>query len=203
MFPTLFPHGRGDPTCKARHHPVSLADAFKHLMKYSDTSPDGTSRWRFASHPRFPYWALNMKQRHNLLSQSKIYLKQNTSDGNLTIEELRAMVGQMSSIQLMNRLQRYAAKTAGTRQYWYSRYQDLKALLQQKGSPTFFFTFSSADTYWPQLHSLMPNSTDATTHSTRVGSVISNPHLTDWFFHVKLSDFVNQWLLKTLDDEWY
>lgn len=44
-FPTLFPRGKGDPTCKGRHHPVSLADAFKHLMKYHDTSPDSTARW--------------------------------------------------------------------------------------------------------------------------------------------------------------
>jgi len=25
-FPTLFPFGTGDPTCTARHHPVSLAE---------------------------------------------------------------------------------------------------------------------------------------------------------------------------------
>lgn len=39
----------------------------------------------------------------------------------------------MSSIQLMNRLQRYATRIPGSRQYWWARYQDLKALLEQKG----------------------------------------------------------------------
>ncbi len=175
-FPTLFPYGKGDPTCKGRHHSVTLADAFKHLMKYCDRSPDGTARWRFASHPRFPYWALNMKQRHTLLSQSRIYMQQNTSDANLTIDELKTMVGGMSSVQLMKRLNRYAAKTQGSRQYWYSRHQDLKALLEQKGSPTFFFTFSSADNYWPELHTLMPHQAN-NIHSTRVQSVITNPQL--------------------------
>jgi len=51
VFPTLFPHGTGDPTCKGRHYPVSLTDAFKHLIKYSDYSPEVTHRWRLTSHP--------------------------------------------------------------------------------------------------------------------------------------------------------
>ena len=81
----------GDPTCKARRHEVHLSEAFKHLEKYGDKGPDGEQRWRFASHPQFPYWALNMKQRHQVLSQSRIYQKQNAS---LPTEELREMVGE-------------------------------------------------------------------------------------------------------------
>lgn len=69
-FPTLFPYGAGDPTNPARHRVVDLTKAFKQLMRYADTSPDGCPRWRFASDPRFPYWALNLKQRHQLLSQT-------------------------------------------------------------------------------------------------------------------------------------
>ena len=131
VFPTLFPHGSSDPTCRGWHYPVSLADSFKHLIKYSDYSPEGTHRWRFASHPRFHYWALNMIQRHQLLSQSKIYMQQNPAEVDLTIEDLQGMVGRMSSVQPMNCLQRFAAKTYGSRQYWHACYQELKALLQQ------------------------------------------------------------------------
>ena len=204
VFPTLFPYGQGDPTCRARCHKVSLTDAFKHLIKYSDKSPDGSLRWRYATHPRFPYWALDMKHRHQLLSQSNIYLQQHSVDANLTIEELQAMVGRMDSLQLMNRLQRYAAKVQGSKQYWFSRYQELKALLQQKGSATFFWTVSSADNYWPQLHSLMPKGGGTpVTHHARVNNVINNPHIADWFFHAKLTDFVKHWLQDTLDANWY
>ena len=140
-FPTLFPHGKGDPTKKTRLREVSLTEGFKHLIKYADLSPLQTFTWRSASHPRFPYWALNMKQRHQLLSQARIYLTQNPQDAILTTEELREMVQQMSAQQLMNRLQRYVAKIQGTRQYWHQRYQELKALINQKGAPTFFFYF--------------------------------------------------------------
>jgi len=69
-----------------------------------------------------------MKQRHQLFSQARIYLTLNPEDTTLTTEELREMVGQMSANQLMNRVQSYAAKTQGTKQYWYQRYQELKAL---------------------------------------------------------------------------
>lgn len=31
VFPTLFPYGKGDPTCKGRHHAVTMSEAFKHL----------------------------------------------------------------------------------------------------------------------------------------------------------------------------
>lgn len=51
-----------DPMCKRRHHEVHLSEAFKHLLKYGEINSVGEPRWRFALHPRFPYWDLNMKQ---------------------------------------------------------------------------------------------------------------------------------------------
>ena len=87
-FPTLFPHGNGDPTCVTRHCKATLTEAFKHLIRYCDEIDDNF-HWRFASHPRFPYWALNMKLRHQLLSQSSVYICQHPGDANLTIENLR------------------------------------------------------------------------------------------------------------------
>lgn len=69
-FPTLFPYGRGDPTNPGRQRAVSLTDGLKHLIKYAETTENDQRYWRFASHPRFPYWGLNMKQRHQLLSQA-------------------------------------------------------------------------------------------------------------------------------------
>ena len=52
----------------------------------------GKFEWRFAFHPRFPYWALNMKQRHQVLSQANIYLRHHPVDANMTTEELKEMV---------------------------------------------------------------------------------------------------------------
>lgn len=69
-FPTLFSFGRDDPTDLACVHEVSLSESFKHLTKFGQCNEDGTYTWRIAFHPQFPYWALNMKIRHQLLSQS-------------------------------------------------------------------------------------------------------------------------------------
>lgn len=71
-FPALFPYAAGDPTNPARHHLISITDGFKHLIKFDEVHDGCNTNWRLASHPRFPYWALNMKQRHQLLSQSSI-----------------------------------------------------------------------------------------------------------------------------------
>ena len=111
-------------------------------MKFVEYT-NGKFEWRFASHPRFPYWALNMKQQHQLLSQANIYLHQHPADANMTMEELKDMVNSMSANQMVSRLQRYVSKVQGTNQYWYERLQELLTLLQQKSSPTFFFTFSA------------------------------------------------------------
>ena len=200
-FPTLFPYGKGDPTKRTRLREVSLTEGFKHLIKYAELSTNGTFTWRFASHPRFPYWALNMKQRHQLLSPARIYLTQNPEDANFTTEELREMVGQMSANQLMNRVQRYVAKIQGTKQYWYQRYQELKALITQKGAPTFFFTFSAADNYWPDLHRLLQEPNNATP-SIRIRAVIDHPHLTDSYFVTRLHEFSSRWLDQVMNAEW-
>ena len=201
-FPTLFPYGKGDPTNRARQHGITLTESFKHLMKFAERLANGKFEWRFASHPRFPYWALNMKQRHQLLSQANIYLRQHPADANMTMEELKEMVNSMSANQMVNRLQRYVSKVQGTNQYWYQRLQELLSLIEQKGCPTFFFTFSAADSHWPDLQRLLQNNEDAT-RTERAQAVIDNPHLTDWFFKRRLEEFIKHWLNGAMDAEWF
>ena len=103
-FPTLFPYGKGDPTNRARQHGITLTEAFKQLMKFAEFA-NGKFEWKFASHPWFPYWALKMKQCHQLLSQANICLCQHPVDTNMTIKELKEMVNSMSAKQMVNRLQ--------------------------------------------------------------------------------------------------
>ena len=202
-FPTLFPYGTGDPTAKDRQHPVSLSECFKHLISFGEVR-NNKFLWRFATHPRFMYWALNMKQRHHLLSQSSVYLKQHPSDAALTLQQLRNMVDKSTSEQLMSRLHKYVSKVQGTKQYWYQRSLELKALIQTKGPPTFFFTVSAADTYWPELHiNLMPHDNANPTHSMKINAVINNPHITDWYFTKRLSDLSKHWLYDQMDAEWH
>ena len=65
-FPTLFPDGKGDPTNQALLRDVPLHERIKHLSKFAENI-DGKWVYRFASHPRFSYWAFNMLLRKRTL----------------------------------------------------------------------------------------------------------------------------------------
>ena len=67
-FPALFPDGKGDPTNPYLLRDVSLSSRIQHLIKFADNNGSILS-YRYASHPRFSYWALNMLQRKRALQQ--------------------------------------------------------------------------------------------------------------------------------------
>ena len=70
------------------------------------------------------------------------------------------------------------------------------------GTPTFFFTFSSADMHWPELHSLFRDITNSSSKSEgKMSSII--PTLFTGFFTQRLEKFIKHWLYNTLDAEWH
>jgi hypothetical protein len=198
-FPCLFPDGKGDPTNPSLCRDITLGNKIQHLIKFAEFV-NGKWIYRFASHPRFSYWALNMIQRKRMMQQNAIFLKQNPEESHLTIDELRNMG---NSSTFMSKLWRYASNITGSSSYWYKIREDLKAIIACKGAPTIFFTFSSADMHWPELHSLLdPNFENLTGDGWRK-NVINNPHLVDWFFTKRLESFLKHWLYDTLNAEWH
>jgi len=200
-FPTLFPDGRGDPTNPSLYKDVPLAERIKHLLKFGEKND---SKWiyRFASHPRFAYWAFNMIQRKRILQQTGIFLKQNPGEAHLTTEELQQIVANHSADIFLSKISRYLSNLTGSNAYWQKAKEDLKATISHAGPPTFFFTFSSADMHWPELHELLSNGNDSTGENRRQ-NVINNPHITDWFFTQRLANFIKHWLYNSLDAEWH
>ena len=79
--------------------------------------------------------------------------------------------------------------------------EDLKAIITTVGTPTIFFTFSSADMHWPDLYVLLGNENSAGVK--RRQAVINNPHNVDLFFTLRLESFNKHWLYKTLDAKWH
>jgi hypothetical protein len=61
-FPTLFPTGKANFMCPCHKH-LALHEWVKHLMCYRDS--------RFAHHPRFRFFALNMIFRHRAMQQGR------------------------------------------------------------------------------------------------------------------------------------
>ena len=203
-FPTLFPDGKGDPTNPSLHRDIPLGERVKHLLKFGENK-NGKWLYRFASHPRFAYWALNMIQRKRILQQTGIFLKQNPGEAHLTAEELRQMAASNNTRVFISKISRYLGNITGSNAYWHKAKEDLKAIISHAGAPTFFFTFSSADMHWPELHALFGNSLGDSSTNNKRQNVINNPHITDWFFTQRLESFIEHWLYNSLGAKchWY
>ena len=202
-FPALFPDGKGDPTNPCLHREVPFTERIKHLLKFAETTVNGKFYFRFASHPRFSYWALNMIQRKRTMQQTAVFFKQNPGEAHFTLEELRNMANEKKSQLFMAKVSRYVANISGSSAYWYKLQQDLKSIIAFKGPPTIFFTLSSADMHWPELHQLFNSNIDDITAEERRMNVINNPHLVDWFFTKRVEQFVKHWLYNCLGAEWH
>ena len=150
---------------------------------------DGKWVYRFANHPRFGYWAFNMIQRMRTLQQTGIFLKQNPGEAHLTIDELREMAASDNSAVFISKVSRYVANIAGSNAYWHRIKEDLKTIITNVGTPTLFFTFSSADMHWPELHSLLGGNSDDSNDAKRQ-NVINNLHIVDCFFTQRLECFI-------------
>lgn len=81
-------------------------------------------------------------------------MKQNPSEANLTLEDLRQMLQSNSYDTLMSKLMHYSKNVTGTNAYWNQARDNLKAIINQNGAPTIFWTLSCADFQWPEFHKL-------------------------------------------------
>ena len=140
-----------------------------------------------------------MLYRRRLLGQESFYLKQNPGEANLTLGELQEMI---SYNTVMKKLLRYAKNITGTNAYWNHAKEQLKATINQVGAPTIFWTLSCAEFHWPVYHALFTKDEDANSSSLRK-DIINNPRLIDWFFTVRVENFVKHWLYNTLEAEWH
>ena len=186
-FPTLFPTGAADfvAPCPLA---VTVGNYFKHLLLYQDG--------RFARHPRFRYFALNTEMRWRALQAGRIYIRQHPLDAQLSVEELRDMVGREGEA-FSNRVLHYASSLRGTRQYWFKQWSRLIAMVDTLGLPTVFFTHSAADLQWPELARLicLDNPDSSSSHSK---ALQENPATADWFFHHRIHKFINAFYIGVL-----
>lgn len=193
-FPTLYPTGSAD-FLAPRIRPITIGNYYKHLMLYKDG--------RFAKHPRYRYFALNTEMRWRALQTGRIYVKQHPHDAQLTVDELRDMVGREGEI-FSNRVQHYGSTLRGTRQYWFRQRSRLIAMVDTLGLPTIFFTHSAADMQWPNLARLIcPDNESSRTHRNQ--ALLDNPAVADWFFHHRMEKFIKNYYVGVLGacDYWY
>ena len=80
--------------------------------------------------------AFNMLQRHRMLSQGTIFLKQNPGQSHMSVEELKEMLHSKRYSAVMSKLIHYAKNVTGSDAYWQKANDDLKAVISQVGPPT-------------------------------------------------------------------
>ena len=186
-FPTLFPTGAADFSGQ-RQNQVTIGNYFKHLMMYDDC--------RFSKHPRFRFFALNTEMRWRALQTGRVYIRQHPGDAQLSLDELRDMVGRQGEA-FSSRVMHYAASLRGTKQYWFRQRSRLISMVDTLGLPTIFFTHSAADLQWPELARLIcPEDPDS--RSNRTEAVITNPAVADWFFYHRVLKFIDAFYVGVL-----
>ena len=151
---------------------------------------------RFARHPRLRYFALNTEMRHRALGAGQIYVKQNTTDAQLTVQELRDMVS-IGGEAFSRRVLHYTTSLRGTHSFWFKQRSRLISMIDTLGLPTVFFTHSAADLQWPELAQL--TCPDDPTNSTRRSQALrDNPAVADWFFYHRIQLFLRHFYVDVL-----
>jgi ATP-dependent DNA helicase PIF1 len=173
-FPTLFPLALADISLR-RDRKIELHEWVKHLMRYRDS--------RFATHPRFRFFALNVIFRHRSMQRGKYLFSRNISHRNMTIGQLKEALSRHDGPRLAADIVRCLKTVKATRPYWNMEGGKLRDMIAQIGTPTFFYTLSMADMSWPDLHKLMPDNpfapglTPTQSSHIRFHNVATNPHI--------------------------
>jgi len=80
---------------------------------------------------------------HSVLA-GRIYVHQHPNDAQLSVEELRDMVGRPGAA-FSNCVVHFGTTLRGTKPYWFRQQSRLIAMVDTLGLPTVFFTHSAAD----------------------------------------------------------
>jgi Helitron helicase-like domain at N-terminus len=181
-FPTLFPLGLADISLR-RDRKIELHEWAKHLMRYRDS--------RFATHPRFRFFALNLIFRHRSMQRGKYLFSRNISHHNMTVGQLKEALSRHDGPHLAADIVRCLKTVKATRPYWNMEGGKLRDMIAQIGTPTFFYTLSMADMSWPDLHKLMPDDpfapglTPTQSSQIRFHNVATNPHIVASYLSTK------------------
>ena len=147
-FPTLFPTSA--TMLKQSHiHEVDMHEYALHLIHYHEN--------RFGQHPRFCYYIYNVIMCHQSNATTSVFVKTNLEDTlPPTILELVNQLQYMPNQKIGEQVERFGSSLHRTRSYWNKSRAELTNMINQQGTPTFFFTLSATDTKWPNLHVLIP-----------------------------------------------
>lgn len=152
-FPTLFPFGSGDIHYKLdRLHKISVNDANCHYLKYYDID---NKRYPFAEHPRFLHFAQDLDERNRIQSQASIFIRNNSELANMSVAEFNQYRNGDMWRGMIQQMHRYSANINGSPSKFNFHKKELLALIDRKGSPTFWFTLTLPLWLWSDVQRLV------------------------------------------------
>ena len=118
-------------------------------------------RWVVCPTQEVSVVVFNALQQARTRSQLKVFVKQQHSAGQLTAADIWAMLAEGDQ-HIVNQIIHYGANLWGTHAYWTACHHELMDFIWQKGTPDMFWTLSTADMQWPDLHWHMPQTENPT-----------------------------------------
>jgi len=199
-WPHLFPIDVGDITNHNRLFPVTLHDSIIHYIKFAYQNSTGKWIYPFMIDRTFIMYIQNMDERHRIMTQANVYLKNNVGEANYTMQDLQNS-NILQTIRL--KMHKYGANVLGSSAHLYRERIKLEELNKQLGCATIWMTLSYADMHWNDLHKLFgeppPNTNINVSHHTFIQSwkhqcIQDNPHIVDAFFVKRVETFIEEFL---------
>ena len=145
-FPTLFPTGT-TMLSQPHIHEVDMHKYVLHLIRYHDN--------KFGQHPRFLYYIYNLIMCHRSNATTSVFVKKNLKDTlPFAVLELVNQLQDMPNEKIGERVTSFGSSLHGTCSYWNKSRVELTNMINQQGTPMFFFTLSASDTKLSDLHAL-------------------------------------------------
>ena len=210
IYPTLFPYGLGAPEEYNRRHRVSLKRHVKHWLELSDP--------RFQTHYSFIFTVFNVLQKRSILLHSSLkinrglfdtfrsdFAKVSPSAVHAVAERLvggdhtTCFTGEEKRVrELLKQVSHVTTRVQGSSSSRVLMRNEIRALMIEKGLPSFYVTTNPADVYSPivkfmsggefDLDAMLPE--DVPDFWSQSILVAKNPVVASRFFHLLMTAFI-------------
>lgn len=166
IYPTLFPYGKGGFEDQLQRVPISMKRHVKHLCGLSDR--------RFQEHYSFLFTAFNILQRRSVLLHTSLRVRKTSfnsvaaSFASISPETVHIVTERISRgdlvtannheerkvLELMKQVNTVTVNVPGSSASRVVMHNEIRALMIEKGMPSFFITINPTDIYNPLVKSL-------------------------------------------------
>jgi hypothetical protein len=211
IYPTLFPYGIGGPKDPCRSRSISFARHIKHYFNLNDR--------RFQEHYSFLFTTFNIMQRRTILLNTSLKMKKSSFErlasafGTVSPETVHIVSERVSHgdfttvhnseekkvLELLKQVKAVTYNVPGSSSSKLVMRNEIRALMIEKGMPSFYVTINPADVYNPivrflagkdvNIENLVP--TQFSPYQEQSILVAKNPVIAAKFFNLYMKAFIS------------